>query len=71
MELTYKLGGENIYQKVGEHRQLQYPNQLFLKVLKLGLFSVTIFLVVILLIQADVHLAIFVLHIDFIFLVVR
>jgi len=69
MDLTYKLGGEQIYQKVGEHCELQYPNKLFVKLFKLAAFFLTIVLVIILLIRADVHLAIFVLHVDFIILV--
>ena len=64
MDITYKLGGEQIYAKVGEHCELQYPNDLFLQLLKVVIFTVTIFLTIILLVQSNVHFALFVLHID-------
>ena len=61
MDITYKLGGEQLYAKVGEHCELQYPNELFLQLLKVVIFTVTVFLTIILLVQSNVHFALFVL----------
>jgi len=69
MDLTYKLSGEHVYAKVGEHCDLLYPNDLFVQLLKIIIFVVTIFLSIILLIQTNVHFALFVLHVDFLVII--
>ena len=69
MDLTYKLSGEQIYEKVGGDVELEYPNEAFYSLSRAIIAVTSIFLFVVLLTSSNLHMAVAVLHVDIIFLV--
>jgi len=61
----YSLASEQIKQKVGTGEDLEYPNDAFYSFACIGIFSLTVLLLIILATQNSLHFAVFILHIDF------
>ncbi len=61
----YKLASEQIKQKVGTGDELYYPNDAFYSFACIGIFSLTVFLIIVLATQNSLHFAVFILHLDF------
>ena len=69
MDLTYKLSGEQIYEKVGGDVELEYPNEAFYSLSRAIIAVTSIFLFVVLLTSSNLHMAVAVLHVDFILII--
>ena len=65
----YRLESEHINQKVGLGDELRYPNEAFHTAVLGFVLGITVLMIIMLLTHTSVHFAIFLLHIDFCFLV--
>ena len=61
----YSLASEHIRQKVGIAEDLHYPNDTFYSFACIGIFSITVVLLIVLATQHSLHVAVFILHLDF------
>ena len=61
----YCLASEHIRQKVGIAEDLHYPNDTFYSFACIGIFSITVVLLIVLATQHSLHVAVFILHLDF------
>ena len=61
----YSLASEHIRQKVGIAEDLHYPNDTFYSFACIGIFSLTVVLLIVLATQHSLHVAVFILHLDF------
>jgi len=61
----YSLASEHIRQKVGVAEDLHYPNDTFYSFACIGIFSITVVLLIVLATQHSLYIAVFILHLDF------
>ena len=61
----YSLASEHIRQKVGIAEDLHYPNDTFYSFACIGIFSITVVLLIVLATQHSLYIAVFILHLDF------
>lgn len=61
----YSLASEHIRQKVGIAEDLHYPNDTFYSFACIGIFSLTVVLLIVLATQHSLYIAVFILHLDF------
>lgn len=69
MDFTYKLSGEQIYEKVGHDVELEYPNEAFYSVVRYSVATLSLVLLVAVAFAPTLTLPLMILHIDFVFMV--
>ena len=70
MDFTYKLSGEQIYEKVGHDVELEYPNEAFYSFTRYTLTALSLIFFITIAFASTFTIPIILLHVDFILIIV-